>query len=211
MKKKVLFIIGTRPEAIKIAPLIIQFKESEKFETFVCVTAQHREMLDQVLTLFDIEPDFDLDLMNKNQTLSNILSKSLIEITKILKDLKPDLCIVHGDTSTTLSGSIASFYEGIDVAHIEAGLRTGNIFSPWPEEANRKITGILTKYHFCPTNNSKNNLLAEGVNSNSIFVTGNTVIDSLLYIKNKIDSDINIANKLKKEFSFLDSKKRCYL
>jgi len=180
--KKMLFIFGTRPEAIKIAPLVKEFQKDSHFDVKICVTAQHREMLDQVLKLFEIKPDFDLDLMKPNQDLYDITSNVLLDLRNIYKDYKPDLVFVHGDTTTTLGASIASFYQKIPVAHIEAGLRTHDIYSPFPEEINRQLTSRLATYHFAPTKNSKKNLLKEGVKETNIFVTGNTVIDALLNV-----------------------------
>ena len=178
-KKKVLFIFGTRPEAIKMAPVITVFKADSYFETKICITAQHREMLDQVLDFFGIIPDFDLDLMRKNQDLFSITARVLEALKRPLEIFKPDLVFVHGDTTTTMAASLAAFYSGSKVAHIEAGLRTFNKHSPFPEEMNRQITGRLTDLHFAPTNGSKENLLAENVKEDQIFVTGNTVIDAL--------------------------------
>lgn len=194
MSKKLLFIFGTRPEAIKMAPLIKEFQKDNLFDVKVCVTAQHRQMLDQVLELFDIKPDFDLDLMKPNQDLYDITSNVLLGLRNIYKDYKPDLVFVHGDTTTTLGASLASFYQKIPVAHIEAGLRTHNIYSPFPEEINRQLTSRLATYHFAPTESSKQNLLKEGIAKESIFVTGNTVIDALLEVAKSVQSkDIKIA------------------
>ncbi len=184
--KKILIVFGTRPEAIKMAPLVKAFQASSSFETKVCVTAQHREMLDQVLELFEIHADFDLNVMKANQDLYDITGNILQGMKGVLSDYRPDTIFVHGDTTTTFAVSLAAFYEKISVAHIEAGLRTGNIYSPWPEEANRKLTTQLTKYHFAPTAQSQENLLQENVNSKNILVTGNTVIDALLIMKDKI-------------------------
>lgn len=180
-KKKVLSIFGTRPEAIKMAPLIKELeRHSDLIDSKVVVTAQHREMLDQVLNLFEIIPDYDLDVMQANQTLFDITARVLMGLKEILENEKPDLVLVHGDTTTTFVGSLASFYLQIPVGHVEAGLRTGNIYSPFPEEMNRKLTGTIGKMHFAPTQTSKNNLLAEGIANEDIFVTGNTVIDALI-------------------------------
>ena len=188
--KKILLVFGTRPEAIKMAPLVKAFQEQpQDFETKVCVTAQHREMLDQVLSLFEIEPDFDLNVMQPNQDLYDITSTILIGMKAIFKDYRPDFIFVHGDTTTTFAVSLAAFYEKILVGHIEAGLRTGNLYSPWPEEANRKLTSQLTCYHFAPTAQSQDNLLKENVAPDKIVVTGNTVIDALLLMKNKLETD----------------------
>lgn len=179
---KNLIIFGTRPEAIKMAPLIHEFeKNSEQFETRVCITAQHREMLDQVLVFFQIAPDYDLNLMRPNQNLFNLTSDIILGLKSILEEFKPDFVYVHGDTTTTMAASIASFYSGTKVCHIEAGLRTYNLQSPFPEEMNRQVTGILTDFHFAPTEQSKNNLIQEAKSDLTISVTGNTVIDALLY------------------------------
>jgi len=184
----VLSIFGTRPEAIKMAPLVIELNKAKNISSLVCVTAQHREMLDQVLDLFEIVPDYDLDLMTPGQTLSSLTGKMITKLDSVVKQTKPDIILVHGDTTTTFVSSLCAFYNQIPIGHVEAGLRTGNILSPWPEEANRILTGVLTSYHFAPTENAKNNLIAEGVDENQIFVTGNTVIDSLLMINEKIKS-----------------------
>ncbi len=186
--KKILLIFGTRPEGIKMAPLVKKFQQhSDAFETRVCVTAQHREMLDQVLNFFEIKPDYDLDLMKPGQNLSS-LTANIIEFLKpILEEFIPDYVFVHGDTTTTMAGSIASFYSGAKVCHVEAGLRTNNKLSPFPEEINRQITSRICDYHFAPTENSKNNLLKENISKDSILVTGNTVIDALLKSVEKVN------------------------
>ena len=208
---KILTIFGTRPEAIKMAPLVHVLKNDERFDSKVCVTAQHREMLDQVLDLFDITPDYDLDLMQVGQTLNEVTSRILLKIKPVLQEFKPDVVLVHGDTATTFAASLAAYYEQIAVGHVEAGLRTGNIYSPWPEEANRKLTSVLTKYNFSPTQTSKKNLLNENYPEGSIFVTGNTVIDALLMIQEKIDTDKGLSSTLESSFSFLDSRKKLIL
>jgi len=188
--KKILIVFGTRPEAIKMAPLVKEFqKHSNDFETKICVTAQHREMLDQVLNLFEITPDYDLDIMKPGQDLYDVTSNVLLDMKSVLLDFQPDIVFVHGDTSTTFAASLAAFYQQIKVGHIEAGLRTGDIYSPWPEEANRQLTTQITTYHFAPTTTSKNNLLKENVNDSNIVVTGNTVIDALFLALNKIKSN----------------------
>ncbi len=188
--KKILLVFGTRPEAIKMAPLVKAFQaEQQAFETKVCVTGQHREMLDQVLSLFDITADFDLKVMQPNQDLYDITSNILKGMKAVFKAYRPDFIFVHGDTTTTLTASLAAFYEKITIAHIEAGLRTGNLYAPWPEEANRKLTSQITCYHFAPTQQSRDNLLKENVATDSIIVTGNTVIDALLLMKNKLETD----------------------
>ena len=179
-KKKVLIVFGTRPEAIKMAPVVKAFKKSTDFETKVCVTAQHREMLDQVLEFFDIIPDYDLDLMKPNQNLYNLTGEIINGLKSVLEEFLPDFVFVHGDTTTTMAGSIASFYSGAKVCHVEAGLRTHNKLSPFPEEINRQIAGRVCDYHFAPTDTSKQNLLQENIKESTILVTGNTVIDALL-------------------------------
>ena len=185
---KVLSIFGTRPEAIKMAPLVKALAANESFDSRVVVTAQHREMLDQVLELFEITPDFDLNLMSPGQDLYDITSKILIGLRSVFNEFKPDLVLVHGDTATTFSASLAAFYQHISVGHVEAGLRTGNMYSPWPEEANRVLTTRLASWHFSPTERNKQALLAENISSESIAVTGNTVIDALQFVINKIDN-----------------------
>ncbi|WP_320197301.1 non-hydrolyzing UDP-N-acetylglucosamine 2-epimerase [Vibrio metoecus] len=209
--KKVLTIFGTRPEAIKMAPLINELKCHANIETKCCVTGQHREMLDQVLQLFDIKPDYDLNIMTTGQTLSSITARILLELKNVLDDFKPDIVLVHGDTATAFSASLAAYYEQIKVGHIEAGLRTNDIYSPWPEEANRRLIGVLAKYHFTPTESSRDNLLREGYSENDIFVTGNTVVDALLLIKDKIDRDIHLQAMLKAQFPYLNQDKKLIL
>lgn len=196
-KKKILLVFGTRPEAIKMAPLVKEFqKYPEQFDTKVCVTAQHREMLDQVLLLFEIVPDYDLNIMKAGQDLYDVTSRVLLGMRDVLKESKPDIVLVHGDTSTSTAAALAAFYQQIPVGHIEAGLRTHNIYSPWPEEMNRQITGRLATYHFAPTQLSKQNLLKENVLASSIHVTGNTVIDALLWVIAKIKSNKEITSQL---------------
>ncbi|OZS41538.1 non-hydrolyzing UDP-N-acetylglucosamine 2-epimerase [Photobacterium sanguinicancri] len=209
--RRILSVFGTRPEAIKMAPLVHALAEDGRFESRVCVTAQHREMLDQVLELFEIKADYDLDVMAQGQTLNEVTSKILLGLKPVLTDFKPDVVLVHGDTATTFSASLASYYEQIAVGHVEAGLRTGNIYSPWPEEANRRLTGTLTKYHFAPTLTSKENLLKENFASEDITVTGNTVIDALLMVKDKIEQDAKLKEKLSSTFPFLDKEKKLIL
>lgn len=187
MKIKNLIIFGTRPEAIKMAPLVKQFRKEETFDTKVCVTAQHREMLDQVLDFFEIKPDYDLDLMKPNQNLYTLTADIILGLKPILEDYQPDYVYVHGDTTTTMAASIAAFYSGAKICHIEAGLRTNNKLSPFPEEINRQLTGRIADYHFAPTQQSKNNLVLENVCKDSIIVTGNTVIDALLESKEKVN------------------------
>lgn len=211
IKVKVLTVFGTRPEAIKMAPLVHALAADERFESKCCVTAQHREMLDQVLELFKITPDYDLNLMKAGQTLPEVTSRILLELTPVLKEFKPDVVLVHGDTATTFAASLAAYYEQIAVGHIEAGLRTGNIYSPWPEEGNRKLTGALTKFHFAPTDTSKANLLKENYADENIFVTGNTVIDALLLVKQQIEDDEELSNTLASQFPMLDENKKLIL
>lgn len=210
-KKKVLTVFGTRPEAIKMAPLVHALAGDERFEAKCCVTAQHREMLDQVLELFEITPDYDLNLMQAGQTLNDVTARILLELKPVLQEFKPDVVLVHGDTATTFAATLAAYYEQIAVGHVEAGLRTGNIYSPWPEEGNRKLTGALTKYHFAPTETSKENLIKEDYSDENIFVTGNTVIDALLMTKAKIDNDDDLKATLEAVFPFLDKSKRLIL
>nr|WP_297347968.1 UDP-N-acetylglucosamine 2-epimerase (non-hydrolyzing) [uncultured Glaciecola sp.] len=209
--KKVLCVFGTRPEAIKMAPLVKALELDKRFDAKVCVTAQHREMLDQVLELFDIKPDYDLDLMKHKQTLNDVTSKILLQMKAVLAEFKPDVVLVHGDTATTFATSLAAYYEQIAVGHVEAGLRTGNIYSPWPEEANRKLTGAIATYHFAPTQESAQNLLNENYSQSAITVTGNTVIDALLLVRDKLNSDINTKQLMKDKFSFLDETKKLIL
>ncbi|MEZ8882913.1 non-hydrolyzing UDP-N-acetylglucosamine 2-epimerase [Vibrio sp. 10N.222.54.F6] len=210
-KKKILTVFGTRPEAIKMAPLVHALAADERFEAKCCVTAQHREMLDQVLELFEITPDYDLNLMKAGQTLNEVTARILLELKPVLEEFKPDVVLVHGDTATTFAASLAAYYEQIAVGHVEAGLRTGNIYSPWPEEGNRRLTGALTKYHFAPTTTSKENLLKESFNPKDISVTGNTVIDALLMVKDKIESDSDLNATLSAQFPFLDENKKLIL
>ncbi|GHA38813.1 non-hydrolyzing UDP-N-acetylglucosamine 2-epimerase [Photobacterium aphoticum] len=210
-RKRILTVFGTRPEAIKMAPLVHALSNDSRFESKVCVTAQHREMLDQVLELFSITPDFDLNLMKAGQTLNDVTARIILELKPVLDEFKPDIVAVHGDTATTFAASLASYYEQIAVCHVEAGLRTGNIYSPWPEEANRKLTGALTQYHCAPTETSKDNLIQENYDPEAITVTGNTVIDALLMVKNKIDTDSDLNATLEAQFPFLDNNKKLIL
>lgn len=198
--KKILVVFGTRPEAIKMAPLVLGLKNySEKIETKVCVTAQHRLMLDQVLEIFDIQPDYDLNIMQSNQDLFDISENILSRMKEVLSDYKPDLVCVHGDTTTAFVTALSAFYKAISIAHIEAGLRSGNIYSPWPEEANRKLISVLSSLHFVPTNTSKKNLLDENIKVSSIHITGNTVIDALLWMVKKLSDDQAYKEKVEKE------------
>jgi UDP-N-acetylglucosamine 2-epimerase (non-hydrolysing) len=200
--KKLLLVFGTRPEAIKMCSLVKEFeKYTELYELKVCVTAQHREMLDQVLNLFDIAPDYDLNIMKANQDLYDVTSNVLVKCRDILKEFSPDLVLVHGDTTTTFTAALAAFYQKIPVGHVEAGLRTGNIYSPWPEEANRSLTSQITKFHFAPTDLSRQNLIRENVNPSNVCVTGNTVIDALLMIVDKIKRSKELQGKLTQQLS----------
>jgi UDP-N-acetylglucosamine 2-epimerase (non-hydrolysing) len=195
--KKILIVFGTRPEAIKMAPLVKQFQQhTNTFETRVCVTAQHREMLDQVLNIFEIKPHYDLNIMKSGQNLYDITSNVLINMQSVLDEFQPDIVLVHGDTTTTFAAALASFYKKIEVAHVEAGLRTYDIYSPFPEEINRQLTTKLATYHFAPTEEAKDNLIKEGVNHSTIFVTGNTVIDALHLTVNRINDNENLLNSI---------------
>ena len=199
-KKRVMLVFGTRPEAIKVAPLVKAIKQqAEQFETIVCVTGQHREMLDQVLRLFEIFPDYDLNIMKPGQDLYDITARVLTGLRDVYKEAKPDLVFVHGDTTTSMAAALAAFYQQIPVAHIEAGLRTYNIYSPWPEEMNRQITSRIATYNLAPTPLSKQNLLKEGIQEESITVTGNTVIDALYLVVNKIKQDASLAGELQQQ------------
>ena len=200
--KKVLFVFGTRPEAIKMSPVVKEIqKQQDRFDTKVCVTAQHREMLDQVLEVFDIQPDYDLNIMQPNQDLYEVTSRILLKLRDVYKEVEPDIVLVHGDTTTTFAASLAAFYQKIPVGHVEAGLRTGNVYSPWPEEMNRKLTGSLTQYHFAPTDRAKQNLLNEGIRDDQIFITGNTVIDALYLMLDKIKKKPELEEELKETIS----------
>ncbi len=211
MVKKILSVFGTRPEAIKMAPLVHALAADDRFDSATCVTAQHREMLDQVLELFDIEPDFDLNIMKQGQTLNDVTMSILEGLKPVLEDFKPDIVLVHGDTTTTFAASLAAYYQQIKVGHVEAGLRTGNIYSPWPEEANRKLTSAITNYHFAPTASSKENLLNEGISESEITVTGNTVIDALFWVLEKLNKDSLLSNELSSRFNYLDPNKKLIL
>jgi len=209
--KKIITVFGTRPEAIKMAPLVHALQADDRFDAKICVTAQHREMLDQVVDLFEIEPDYDLNIMKAGQTLNDVTTAILLGIKPVFEDFKPDVVLVHGDTATTFAASLAAFYQKIKVGHVEAGLRTGNIFSPWPEEANRKLTSAITNYHFAPTAGSRDNLLREGVSENAITVTGNTVIDALFWVRKKLKQDSSLSNELSSRFDYLDIDKKLIL
>uniref|UniRef100_A0A182T7G2 UDP-N-acetylglucosamine 2-epimerase (non-hydrolyzing) n=1 Tax=Anopheles maculatus TaxID=74869 RepID=A0A182T7G2_9DIPT len=194
-----------------MAPLVHALAQDAAFESRVCVTAQHREMLDQVLRLFEIVPDYDLNIMKPGQGLSEITCRILEGLKGVLEDFKPDVVLVHGDTTTTMATSLAAFYQRIPVGHVEAGLRTGNLYSPWPEEANRKLTGHLAMYHFAPTENSRLNLQRESLRDDHIFVTGNTVIDALLWVRDRVLSDEVLRNSLDQRYPFLDANKKLIL
>ena len=208
---KTLCIFGTRPEAIKMAPLVLALAADERFEAKVCVTGQHREMLDQVLGLFSITPDFDLKIMKPGQDLTDVTSAILQGLKTVLNDFKPDIVLVHGDTATTFAASLAAYYQQIPVAHVEAGLRTGNLYSPWPEEGNRKLTGALAKINFAPTETSRENLLREGVSPANIVVTGNTVIDALLDVVKRLDQDPKLLAQASAPAAFLDPARKMIL
>ena len=195
--RKVLLVFGTRPEAIKMAPLVMELqKQKERIETVVCVTGQHREMLDQVLEIFDIKPDYDLNIMKRGQDLYDVTARVLTGMREVLKEIKPDIVLVHGDTTTSTAAALAAFYQQIPVGHVEAGLRTHNIYSPWPEEMNRLLTGRLATYHFSPTPLSRNNLIKESVDDRNIIITGNTVIDALYWVVDKIKNNKELDNEL---------------
>lgn len=207
---KILVVFGTRPEAIKMAPVVKGLVAAGEFQVKVCVTAQHRQMLDQVLSLFEIAPDYDLDLMRPGQNLYELTASLLTNLKSVLEDFSPDLVLVHGDTATTLATSLASYYAQIPVGHVEAGLRTGNIYSPWPEEVNRKVSATIARLHFAPTESARRNLLCENVPSDHIMVTGNTVIDALHYVVNLLDRDASLSAKFAQDFA-LDDQRRLVL
>jgi len=210
-RKKVMVVFGTRPEAIKMAPLITTLKRHRALETVVVVTAQHRQMLDQVLELFEIAPDEDLNVMQLDQGLSGLTARILQSMEQVIARRAPDLILVHGDTTTTFATSLAAFYQRTAVAHVEAGLRTGNLYSPWPEEANRKLTGALASLHFAPTEQAASNLRSEGIPAENIHVTGNTVIDALLTVVDKIKHNPVLESELAARFPYLDPTKRLIL
>lgn len=210
--KKILSVFGTRPEAIKMAPVVVELKKyPEIFDSRICVTAQHRQMLDQVLDLFQIMPEYDLNIMRQSQSLTDITCKVLKGLEPVLKKFSPDVVLVHGDTTTTIAASLAAYYQKITVGHVEAGLRTSNIYSPWPEEINRRLATTIARYHFGPTEQSRQNLLNEGVDDKSIIVTGNTVIDALLYVVEKLRSDAALQQNMAERFDFLHSDKHLIL
>lgn len=195
-----------------MAPVIKELtRHSEAFDIRVCVTGQHRQMLDQVLELFEIKPEYDLDIMKPGQSLTDVTCSVLQGLAPVLEKYRPDVVLVHGDTTTTMAASLAAYYQRIEVGHVEAGLRTGNVYSPWPEEMNRRLTGAITRYHFAPTEGSRQNLLSEGVDESTIFVTGNTVIDALLCVANKVRTDAALREQLAQKFFFLGLKKRMIL
>lgn len=200
---KVLTVFGTRPEAIKMAPLVKALAAAPGIESRTCVTGQHRQMLDQVLELFEIRPEYDLDIMQPKQTLSTITTQILLRVEDVLQDFQPDLVLVHGDTSTTFAAALAAFYQKIAVGHVEAGLRTGDIYSPWPEEANRCLTGRLARWHFTPTQQTQDNLLRENVPQEHIVMTGNTVIDALLMARDKLQADAQLLAAQQQRFGFI--------
>ena len=212
--KKILVVIGTRPEAIKMAPVLRALRVRELGGTvkcFLCVTGQHRELLDQVLSLFGLVPDFDLDLMKPSQDVTDITCGVLIGLRRVLKMLEPDIVLVHGDTTTTFSASLASYYERIPIAHVEAGLRTSDPYAPWPEEMNRRLTGAIASIHFAPTERARQNLLGEGIAANSIDVTGNTVIDALFVAANRLECEPDVKRSIEARFDYLDRAKKLIL
>lgn len=210
-KLKVLTVFGTRPEAIKMAPLAQALAQDDSFEAKVCVTAQHRQMLDQVLHLFELQPDFDLDIMQQDQDLTDITLRILQELRQLFEHFRPDLVLVHGDTATTFAASLACYYQKIPVGHVEAGLRTGNLYSPWPEEGNRCLTTAIADVHFVPTEQAKSNLLAENKAEQRIVITGNTVIDSLLWVKKTLAKSTALCQQLAQTYDFLDQDKKLIL
>ncbi|CAM3216644.1 UDP-N-acetylglucosamine 2-epimerase [Ectopseudomonas mendocina] len=211
MALKVLSVFGTRPEAIKMAPLALALQADSRFESKICVTGQHREMLDQVLALFKLSPDFDLGVMRPGQDLTDVTVAILAGLKSVFLNYKPDVILVHGDTSTTLAASLAAYYQRIPVAHVEAGLRTGNIYLPWPEEGNRRLVAALASMHFAPTDAARQNLLKEGISCANIVVTGNTVIDGLLKVVSALSGDSSLKQQLNEQFSFLDLQRRMIL
>lgn len=211
MPLKTLCVFGTRPEAIKMAPLALALQADPRFDARVCVTGQHREMLDQVLKLFELRPDFDLAIMKPGQDLTDVTAAILQGMKKVLDAFKPDIVLVHGDTATTFAATLAAYYQQIPVGHVEAGLRTGNLYSPWPEEANRKLTGALAELHFAPTQRSRQNLLNEGVDPNKVHVTGNTVVDALLKVVGRLDGSADFQRRFSEQFDYLDPQRKLLL
>ena len=210
--KRLLFVFGTRPEAIKLAPVIDELRrDPARFDVRLCVTGQHREMLEQVLRLFDLQPDVDLGLMSADQDLVEIAGKIVLEVGRVLRELTPDLVVVQGDTTTAVAAALAAFYAGIDTAHVEAGLRSGDDRAPWPEEMNRKMISTVARYHFAPTEEARANLMREGTDPSRVFVTGNTVVDALQRAVLRMSGDREIQQRLEREFSFLDERRRLIL
>lgn len=210
--KKICVVVGTRPEAIKMAPVVRELeRHSDRLSVILCSTGQHKQMLDQVLSLFDINPDFDLGVMQSGQDLTDVTSKVLLGLRDVFKKITPDLVLVHGDTTTAFSAAVAAFYERVPIGHVEAGLRTGDKYSPWPEEMNRKLVGALADYHFAPTDNARSNLEREGVDPVKISTTGNTVIDALAHVVNRLECDLELREALEKEFSYLNKAKKLVL
>lgn len=210
MSLNTLTVFGTRPEAIKMAPLALKLALDDRFESRVCVTGQHRQMLDQVLELFEITPDYDLNIMKAGQDLTDVTTAILQGLKPVLAEFKPDVVLVHGDTATTLATSLASYYQQVPIAHVEAGLRTNNLYSPWPEEGNRRLTGTLAALHFAPTSTSSDNLLKEGIDPAQIHVTGNTVIDALLEVVHKLENPV-LKQTFEQQFGFLAAERRMVL
>lgn len=213
--RNILIVFGTRPEAIKMAPLVLDLQEraraGEMLDIRVCVTAQHRQMLDQVLRIFAITPDYDLDIMRAEQDITDVTARVITGMRDALRDFHPDIVLVHGDTTTSFAASLAAYYEKIPVGHVEAGLRTGNIYAPWPEEMNRRLTGSVASLHFAPTESARENLLREGVADRAIHVTGNTVIDALFHVVKRLDVDTDLRKRFENQFSYLDPSKRLIL
>ncbi|MBV1878318.1 MAG: UDP-N-acetylglucosamine 2-epimerase (non-hydrolyzing) [Pseudomonadales bacterium] len=208
---RVLVVFGTRPESIKLAPLVLQLMKTPEVIVEVCVTAQHREMLDQVLGLFEIEPKYDLNIMRPGQSLNQITARVLEGLEVVYDEFKPDLVLVHGDTSTTFAASLGAYHKQIQIGHVEAGLRTGDIYSPWPEEANRRLTSVITQIHFAPTEGAAANLRREGIDQSKIVITGNTVIDALLMVTEKIKTNVQLKDSLASKFPFLNADKKLIL
>ena len=206
-----MLVFGTRPEAIKMCPLVLEMQKDPRIEPIVCITGQHREMLDQVLGIFNIQADYDLNIMKHGQDLTDVTVSILSGLRDVISEVKPDSIFVHGDTATTFAATLAAYYQKVPVAHVEAGLRTGDLYSPWPEEGNRKLTGTLAKYHFAPTDWSQKNLLNEGIRKSDITVTGNTVIDALLWVAHKLDTDDQLHDLIEAKLPKLDSSKRMVL
>lgn len=208
---RAMVVFGTRPEAIKMVPVVNALRAHGGFDIRVCVTAQHRELLDQVLRVFDITPDFDLNIMRADQELTGVTQQILSTMYDVFREWRPDIVLVHGDTTTALAASLAAYYQHIKVGHVEAGLRTGNIYSPWPEEINRRLVDAIAHVHFAPTESARQNLLRENVTANRVFVTGNTVIDSLLLISERLRSDASLSDEMERRFAFLDPGRKLIL